>query len=137
MTPVTTVYGTLTISIAGFAGSLVPPKARPIPREAPEPAIYSSGMVAQVVRAVLRRNEWQALEPRSNQILGLREFAETDATSTLSTEDVANTFNIRANTIRQIRHRADLKQENPPRRLTLDPEQEADVVRLIRERFGS
>jgi DNA-directed RNA polymerase sigma subunit (sigma70/sigma32) len=87
----------------------MPPMAGPIPLEALEPALYSRGMTAQDVRALLRSSKWQALEFRNNQVIFLCEFAETNTTSTLSTEDIANIFNIRADNVRQIRHRACVK----------------------------
>jgi hypothetical protein len=101
-----------------------------------EPAIISSGMTVQDVRNVLRSSEWQALESRNNQTIFLCEFPEFDTTYRLSTEDLANIFNIRADNVPQIRDRAYMKKKHPHRRLTLDPEQEAGVVRFIRERSG-
>jgi hypothetical protein len=47
-------------------------------------------------------------------------------------------LNINTDNVRQIRHRAQMKKKKEPHRpLALDPDQEADVVRFIRERFGS
>jgi hypothetical protein len=74
----------------------MPPKAGRILHEAREPTLYSSGMTAPDVRAVLPSCEWQAPESRNNQAIFMCEFAETDTASTLSTEDIANIVNIRA-----------------------------------------
>jgi hypothetical protein len=46
----------------------MPPKVKPIPRELLEPALYSSGITGQDIRALLRSSEWQALEFRNSQV---------------------------------------------------------------------
>jgi hypothetical protein len=115
----------------------MPPKAGHIPREASEPALYSSGMTVQDVRAVLRSSQWQALESSNDQVIFRCEFAEIDTTSTLSTEDIANIFNIRADSVRQIRRTAYVKKSNPCTPRSPDPEQEFDTIRFICKRFGS
>jgi hypothetical protein len=97
----------------------MPPKTRPIPRELFEPTLYSSGMTAQDSRARLRSCEWQALASRNRQVLFLNEFGETDTASRLITEDIAMIFNISADNIRQIRHRAPMKKKEPHRPLHL------------------
>jgi hypothetical protein len=132
-----TVTGPLKTLFARFARSSVPPKTGPIPREALEPSLYSSGITAQDVPASLRNSEWRALESRNSQAVLLSEFAKTETTSPLTRECVANLFNCRAENIRQIRHRALTKRKQPYRPLTLAPEQEKDVVRFIHERFQS
>jgi hypothetical protein len=57
------------------------------------------------------------------------EFTEMETTAPLPTECVANFFNIRAENVRQIRHRALTKRMQPSGPLTLAPEQENDIVR--------
>jgi hypothetical protein len=94
-------------------------------------------MTAQDVRTVLRSSEWQAIESRNPQVVSLCEFAETEATAALSTNDNAKGFIIILNNLRQIRDRGHLKRKSPHGTLTLDAEQEADVVCFIRDRFGS
>jgi hypothetical protein len=94
-------------------------------------------MTAQDVGAVLGSSEWQGLGFRNGQVRFLCEFPETNTASPLSSEDFANIFNIRADHVSQIRHRAYVKNKSPHTPLKLDPEQETDVVRFIRERFGS
>jgi hypothetical protein len=54
-------------------------------------------MTAQEVCAVLRSSEWHAVENRNSQIVFLYEFGEIDATSMLSTNDIARIFNIIVN----------------------------------------
>jgi transposase len=113
------------------------PKTGPIPRELFEPALYSSGMTAQDSRALLRNCKWQALTSRKSQVIFPSEFGETDTAFRLTTDDIAMIFNISADNVRQIRHRARMKKKKSHRPLALDPDQEADIVRFIRERFGS
>jgi hypothetical protein len=91
--------------------------------------------MAQNVRAVLSSSESQAFESSNNQGVFLGEFAETDTMSTLSTKDIAKIFNIPADIVRQIRHRAHVKQKSPHRFLTRDPEQETDGARSIHKDF--
>jgi hypothetical protein len=45
-------------------------------------------------------------------------------------------YHTSANNVRQIRYRARIQKERH-RHLVLDPDQEADIVRFIREQFGS
>jgi DNA-directed RNA polymerase sigma subunit (sigma70/sigma32) len=111
----------------------MPPKTELIPRELLEPALYSSGMATQHNRALLRSCEWQALSSRNSQVVSLREFGETDTASRLTTDDIAMIFNISADNVRQIRHRAQMKKKEPHGPLAVDPDQEADIVRFIRE----
>jgi uncharacterized protein YfbU (UPF0304 family) len=92
-------------------------------------------MTTQDVRAMLRISEWQTLESRNTQVVFLCEFGETDATYMQSTDDIARIFNIIVNNVHQIRHKAHLKQKSPHRPLTLDAEQEADIVRFIRHQI--
>jgi hypothetical protein len=115
----------------------MPPKTGPIPRELFEPALYSSGMTAQDSRTLLRSCEWQALTSRNSQVVFLGEFGETDTASRLTTGDIAMIFNISADNICHIRHRARMKKKEPHRPMALDPDQKADILRFIRERFGS
>jgi hypothetical protein len=70
-------------------------------------------MTTQGVWAVLRSSEWQAVEQCNAQVVFLGEFAENDAKAQLSTNDIGKMFNIRSGNIRQIRHKADRKRENP------------------------
>jgi hypothetical protein len=58
----------------------MPPKVKPIPRELLESALYSSSMMGQDIRALLRSSEWQALEFRNSQVAFLYRFAETETT---------------------------------------------------------
>jgi DNA-directed RNA polymerase sigma subunit (sigma70/sigma32) len=109
----------------------------PIPRELLEPALYSSGMTAQDSRALMGSCEWQALTSRNSQVVFLSEFGETDRASRLTTDDVAMIFNISADNVRQIQHRARMKKMEPHRPPALDADRDADIVRFIRERFGS
>jgi hypothetical protein len=115
----------------------MPPQTGPIPRELLEPAFYPRGMAAQDSRALLRSCEWQALTSRNNQVVFLSEFGETDTASRLTTDDIAMILNINSENVRQIQHRARVKKKESHRPLALDPDQEADIVRFIRERFGS
>jgi hypothetical protein len=115
----------------------MPPKTGPIPRELLEPALYSSSMTAQDSGALLRNCEWQALTSRNSQIVFLSEFGETDTALRLTTDGIIMIFNINSDNVRQIRHRARMKKKEPHRPLALDPDQEADIVRCIRERFRS
>jgi hypothetical protein len=115
----------------------MPPKAGPILRELFEPALYSSGMTAEDSHALLRSWEWQTFGSRKSQVVFLSEFGETDTASRLATDDIAMNFNISADNVHQIRHRARTKKKEPHKPLALDPDQEADIVHLIRERFGS
>jgi hypothetical protein len=46
-------------------------------------------------------------------------------------------LNISADNVHQIRHRARMKKKEPHIPLALDPDQKTDIVRFIRERFGS
>jgi transposase len=94
-------------------------------------------MTAQDVRTLPRSNEWQGLESRTNQMVFLCQFAETDTRSKLTTDDIAKTFSLRADDIRQIRHRAQMKKQTQHRPMTLHLEQEAELVRFVQERFGS
>jgi hypothetical protein len=115
----------------------MPPKTGPIPLELHEPTFYSSGMTAEDSRALLRSCEWQALTSRNSQVIFLSEFGETDTTSRFTTDDTAMIFNIGADNVHQIRNRAGMKKKEPHKPLTLDPDQEADIVCFIREQFGS
>jgi DNA-directed RNA polymerase sigma subunit (sigma70/sigma32) len=92
-------------------------------------------MTTQGVWAVLRSSEWQALEQCNRHVAFLGKFAENDAKAKLSTNDIGKMFNIRSGNIRQIRHKADRKRENPHRSFTLDLEQKANVVRFTDKRF--
>jgi hypothetical protein len=56
-------------------------------------------MTAQGVRGLLRSSEWQPSNSATNQVIFLCEFAETDTTSTLPTEDIGTIFNIRAGNV--------------------------------------
>jgi hypothetical protein len=113
------------------------PRTGLIPRKLLGPALYSSGMTAQDSRALLGSCKWQALTSRNNQVIFLSEFGETDTAFRLTTDDTSMIFNISANNVRQIRHIARMKKKEPHRPLALDPDQEADIVHFIRERFGS
>jgi hypothetical protein len=115
----------------------MPPKTGPIPWELLEPTLYSSGMTAQDSRAPLRSCEWQAHTLRNSQVVFLSEFGETDTASRLTTDDIAMIFNTNADNVHQIRYRARMKKRELYRPLVLDPDQETDIVRFIRERFGS
>jgi hypothetical protein len=77
------------------------------------------------------------LASRNSQIVFLCEFGETDTTVPLSTDDIAKIFDIHPENVRQIRHRARMKQRNAHRPLTLDLEQESDVIGFIHEQFAS
>jgi DNA-directed RNA polymerase sigma subunit (sigma70/sigma32) len=99
-------------------------------------AVYSSRMTAQDSRALLRSCKWQALTWRNSQVVFLSEFGEIDIVSRLTADDIAMIFNISADNVRQIRHRARTKKKKLHRPLGLDSDQEADIVRFIRERFG-
>jgi hypothetical protein len=90
----------------------------------------------EVVRTVVRRNEWQALESRNNQVIFLGKFAEADTTSTWSTHHIGRTFNVHAKNPRQIRHIAHMKRKNPQLYFALDPEREASIVLSIHQRLG-
>jgi hypothetical protein len=114
----------------------MPPQTGPIPWELLEPALYSSGMTAQDSRALLHSCESQALTSRNGQVVFLSEFGETDIASRLTTDDIAMIFNINADSVSPIRHRARMK-KGTTQTLALDPDQEADIIRFIRERFGS
>jgi DNA-directed RNA polymerase sigma subunit (sigma70/sigma32) len=111
----------------------MPPKTGPIPWELLESALYSSGMTPQDSRVLLRSCEWQALTSRNSQVVFLSEFGETETASRLTTDDIAIIFNISADNVRQIRHRARMKKKEPHRTLALDPDQDTDIVRFIRE----
>jgi transposase len=80
---------------------------------------------------------WQALTSRNSQLVFLSESGETDTASRLTTYEIAMIFHVSAGNVRQIRHKARMKKKEPHRPLALDPDQEADIVRFIRERFGS
>jgi hypothetical protein len=108
-TPIGNDNHTLRFSKSRIARSWMPPKTGPVPRELLEPALYSSGMTAQNSRALLRSCEWQALTSRNSQVVFLSEFGETDTASRLTTDDIAMIFNICADNLRQIRHRARMK----------------------------
>jgi DNA-directed RNA polymerase sigma subunit (sigma70/sigma32) len=107
----------------------MPPKTGPIPRELREPAFYSSRMTERDSRALLRLCELQALTSRNSQVVFLNEFGETDTASRLTTDHIAMIFNMTADNVRHIRHRAQMKKKEPHRLLVLDPDQEADIVR--------
>jgi hypothetical protein len=115
----------------------MPPKNGPIPRELIEPALYSSCMTVQESRALLRSCEWQALTSRNSQVVFLGEFGETDTMSRLTADNIAMIFNRSADDVRQIRHRARMKKKESHRSLALDPDQKADIVPFILERFRS
>jgi hypothetical protein len=114
----------------------MPPKTELIPRELIEPCLYSSDMTAQDSRPLLRSCEWQPLTSRTSQVIFLGEFGETDTASQLTTDDIAMVFNISADKGRQIRHRARMKKKEPHKPLALDPGQETEILRFIRERCG-
>jgi hypothetical protein len=115
----------------------MPSKTGPISRELIEPAPYSSVMAAQDSRAPLRRGEWQSRTSRNSQVIFLNECGETDIASRLTNDDIAMIFNINADNVRQIRRRARMNKTEPDRPRALDPDQVVDIVRFIRERFGS
>jgi hypothetical protein len=137
VTPIGNDSHTLRFSKSWIARSWMPPKTGQIPRELLEPGLYSSGTTVQDSRALLRSCEWQAFTPRNSQIVFLSEFGETNTASRLTTDDIAMTFNISTDNVRQIRHRAWMKKKEPHRPLVFDPDQEVDIVRFIREWFGS
>jgi hypothetical protein len=111
----------------------MPPKGEPIPREMLEPALYSTGRTSQGVQAVLHSSEWQAVESRDSQVVVLWGFAETDTTTMLSADDIRKLFNFRADNVCQIEEFS----EDQHRPLTLDIEQEDDVIRFIHTPFHS
>jgi hypothetical protein len=132
VTPIGNDSYTVWFSKSRIARSGMPPKTGPIPRELLESALYSSGMTAQDSCALLRSCEWQALTLRNSQVVFHSEFAETDTAPRLTTDDIAMVFNISADNVRQIRHRARMKKKEPHGPLALDPDQEADIVRFSR-----
>jgi hypothetical protein len=115
----------------------MPPKTRLIPQELVEPALYCSSITTQDSRVLLRSCEWQELTTRNSQVVSLGEFGETDTASRLTADDIGMIFDISDDNIRQIGHRARVKKKEPHRPLALDPDQEADIVRFIRQQFGS
>jgi hypothetical protein len=137
VTPIGNNSHTLRFSKSRIARSWIPPKTGPIPGELLEPALYFSGMRAQDSRTLPRSCEWEALTSRNSQVVFLSEFGETSTWSRLTTDDIAMAFNISADNAHQIRHRVRMKKKEPHDSRAFHPDQEADIVRLIRKRFGS
>jgi hypothetical protein len=47
----------------------MPPKATALPKDVTEPALYQAGVSAEDIRAMLRCEQWIALESRNEQIV--------------------------------------------------------------------
>jgi hypothetical protein len=56
----------------------MPPETATIPREEFEPQLHVTTLTRQDIRALLRSNGWNRLEPRNAQLAFLLEFAATD-----------------------------------------------------------
>jgi tetrahydromethanopterin S-methyltransferase subunit G len=56
----------------------MPPKVPALPREAIERALYTTGVSAQDIRAVLTSDDWRALESRNQQIAFFRNFVKNE-----------------------------------------------------------
>jgi hypothetical protein len=115
----------------------MPPKVPVLPREAIERALYTTGVPAQDIRALLRSDDWRALESRNQQVTLFRDFVKNECHQTLASDVISYAFGIEASHVRKNYSKADKKRKPPDRPLALDEDQTTGVLALIRNGYGT
>jgi hypothetical protein len=75
--------GTLACAKTVFTTTAVPPKVSAFPRNEIEPRLSITGLSAQDIRALLRTDEWCALESRNQEAVFLYDFARSECSISL------------------------------------------------------
>jgi hypothetical protein len=102
----------------------MPPKVSALPRNEIEPRISITGLSAQDIRALLRADEWCALESRNEQVVFLYDVARSEYSTSLPAVIIGQVFEIHEAHVWKIRSKAQ-KTARPGHRLfVLSSEQE-------------
>jgi hypothetical protein len=109
----------------------MPPKVPALPREAIERALCNTGVSAQDIRALLRSDDWRALQSRNQQVAVFHDFIETECGETLTANVLGQAFGLEASHVRKIRSKAVKKPKLPQRPFALDEDETAAVVAFI------
>jgi hypothetical protein len=96
-----------------------------------EPRLYGTGLPAQNIYPMLRREEWRALDSPNQQLLLLCDFAQNECATTLSAAIVARVFENEVSQVWKIPSEAHKQAKPPLRPPVFPPEQEDAIVTLI------
>jgi hypothetical protein len=111
------------------------PKVGPLSREVFEPALTSAGMTVQDTCALLRSDEWCALDSRNAQVTFIHESCQINGRTRFNSRDIGIIFNIREDHVRSIRHKALIQKKPSYPPLSLELYQK--VVQVVRNGFAS
>jgi hypothetical protein len=78
------------------------PKVPALPREAIKRTLYTTSVSAQDIRALLRSDDWRALESRNQQVAFFRNFVKNEYHQTLASDVIGYVFGIEASHLRKI-----------------------------------
>jgi DNA-directed RNA polymerase sigma subunit (sigma70/sigma32) len=109
----------------------MPSKVPALPRGAIGRALCTTGVPAQDIRALLRSDDWGALESRNQQVAFFRDFVKNEGYQTLPSDVISHSFGIEASHVRKICSKANKKPKPPHRPPTLDEDQIASVLALV------
>jgi hypothetical protein len=86
---------------------------------------------------MLRSNKWRALQSRNPQLLFLDDSLKDEWGITLTAVAIGDTFMIEGSHVRKIRSKAQIKPKGEYRQLAVTEDEEAAIIRLIREGHSS
>jgi hypothetical protein len=84
----------------------MPPKVPALPQNEIEPRLSATGLSAQHVRALLRADEWCALESRNQQVVFLYDFVMSECSISLPAAIIGQIFEILEARVWTIRSKA-------------------------------
>jgi hypothetical protein len=111
----------------------MPLKVAALPRQVLEPRLYATGAPAPDIGAMLRSDEWCALQPRNQQLLFIDDCLEDECNIAPIAATIGNTFLIEGSHVRTIRSMSRIKPKAAHGPLALTGNAEAAIARLIRE----
>jgi hypothetical protein len=112
----------------------MPPKTPAIPREALEPLLRVTPLIAQDSRAAMRSDQWNTWQSRNAQVAFLAGFAERECGIQLPNLSLVEAFGLTASHISTIRAQARKKEKPPHHPLSLTDDEEKVIREMARER---
>jgi hypothetical protein len=114
----------------------MPLKVPAVPRNEIKPSLLITGLSAQDIRALLRADEWCALESRNHQVVFLYDFARSECSMSLPAAITEQVFKIHEAHVWKMRSKAQKTTRPGHRPFELSSEQEDAIVALIERGYS-
>jgi hypothetical protein len=112
----------------------MPPKTPAIFQAVIKPRLSTTALTVQDIRALVRNDEWIAIESRNCHLVFIKQFAKTKCGTTFDSTVLAELFELTRSRVRGIRAKAQRNQRSPCRPPAVFDKQESELCQIVRDK---